>query len=61
MVSVETSVGCGDSNDNSVKPMQVWLAEDMSKALGKANYHQCGDDCSSLIAQILSYFYSHLL
>ena len=44
-----------DSNNNSVKPMQVWLAQGLPQALGKGKYHECGDECSCRLEKVSIY------
>ena len=41
-----------DSNNNSVKPMQVWLAEGLPQTVTTTNYHVCGDDCSCRLEKV---------
>ena len=36
-----------DFLNNSIKPMEVWLAEGLPQTLGNLKYHECGDDWKS--------------
>lgn len=42
-----------DSNNNSIKPMQRWLAEGLPQVVISTNYHVCGDDCSCRLEKIV--------
>ncbi len=41
-----------DSNNNTIKTMQDWQAEDLPQTLGKAKYHDYGDDCSCRLDKV---------
>ena len=47
----ETCIKCR-LNNNSIESMKQWLAEDMPQALGKAVYHDCGDDCECSLIKV---------
>jgi len=38
--------------NNSIKPMQVWLADGLPQTLGNTNYHECGNECSCRLKRV---------
>lgn len=41
-----------DFLNNSVKPMQVWLAEGLPQTVTKTKYHVCGDECCCRLEKV---------
>ena len=41
-----------DFLNNSIKPMYVWLAEELPGTNGNTNYHVCGDECSCRLEKV---------